>query len=760
MAIARLSGQEPPSHRRTLWLYAFFFLSGFPALLYQLVWQRALFTIYGINIESVTMVVSAFMLGLGLGSLVGGWISQRPGVPLLMLFGLAELGIGACGFISLTVFRYVAEFTAGTSALGTGLITFVLLMIPTALMGCTLPLLTEYLVRISGNVGRSVGALYFVNTLGSATACFAALLFIMNRFGETGSVRLAAVFNAAVGITVLILHFAGKTGARETQSAALSAQENEDAGRTPSLALQTLPFTITIPIAALSGFVALGYEILWYRAFSIAIAGRALAFAALLAFYLAGIAFGSLVSRMLCHRLTRGAMDRHLRNLAMFVIGANMLSYAILPSVGYLNRYRVVMVLPFIALAAALLGATFPLICHAGVKPDDRAGRGLSWLYVSNIIGSTLGSFVVGYILMDIWPVRSIAIALAITGLALGASMLIASEKGFSRRALAVGISCGLAVAIVAASGPLFYRFYESLEAHPGVIPDESYRDIVETKSGVITVHQDLTVYGSGGYDGKINTDLVNDINGLVRPASISYWHPAPREVLIIGLSTGAWAQVIANNPQVEKVTTVEINPGYLRLIRKYPQVRSLLDNPKVTVYIDDGRRWLVRNKLAKFDVIVSNTTFHWRANISNLLSREFLELVRSHLKPGGAMIYNLTASAEAQLTGLTVFPYGMRMGSCLVVSDSPLQYDLERWKSVVLNSRIDGKPLLDLNKPEDRQRFDETIAMYTSSRRQDELRATSTAHKLITDDNMGTEWAGPFKSKWGSAAAAQTGTH
>src|ERR1039457_6978880 len=102
------------------------------------------------------------------------------------------------------------------------------------------------------------------------------------------------------------------------------------------------------------------------------------------------------------------------------------------------------------------IGATFPLICHAGVKPDDRAGRGLSWLYVSNIIGSTLGSFVVGYILMDIWPVRSIAIALAITGLALGASMLIASEKGFSRRALAVGISCGLAVAIVAASGPLF----------------------------------------------------------------------------------------------------------------------------------------------------------------------------------------------------------------------------------------------------------------------------------------------------------------
>src|ERR1039457_7000124 len=111
MAIARLSGQEPPSHRRTLWLYAFFFLSGFPALLYQLVWQRALFTIYGINIESVTMVVSAFMLGLGLGSLVGGWISERPRVPLLMAFGVIELGVAVFGIFSLRVFQFVAQFT-------------------------------------------------------------------------------------------------------------------------------------------------------------------------------------------------------------------------------------------------------------------------------------------------------------------------------------------------------------------------------------------------------------------------------------------------------------------------------------------------------------------------------------------------------------------------------------------------------------------------------------------------------------------------
>src|SRR4029077_12363677 len=171
-----------PRDRRILGLYALFFLSGFPALLYQVVWQRALFTIYGVNIESVTMVVRAFILGLGLGSLGGGWLSERRGVPLLAVFGIAELGIGLFGVFSLAIFHYVAQYTAGTSALGTGAITFVLLLVPPALMGSTLPILTEHLVRISGNVGRSVGSLYFVNTLGSATACFCAVVFLMDRF--------------------------------------------------------------------------------------------------------------------------------------------------------------------------------------------------------------------------------------------------------------------------------------------------------------------------------------------------------------------------------------------------------------------------------------------------------------------------------------------------------------------------------------------------------------------------------------------------
>jgi spermidine synthase len=188
------------------WIYAVFLLSGFAALLYQIVWQRALYAIYGINIESVTMVVTAFMLGLGLGSIAGGIVSKDPKRPVLLMFALVELGIGLFGAVSLAVFHGVGEATLGMSTFGTFVVTFLLVLIPTLLMGSTLPLLVAHLVRSSGNVGKSVGTLYFVNTLGSAFASAAAVLFIMGHAGQTGSVRIAALLNLSVSLLAYIAH--------------------------------------------------------------------------------------------------------------------------------------------------------------------------------------------------------------------------------------------------------------------------------------------------------------------------------------------------------------------------------------------------------------------------------------------------------------------------------------------------------------------------------------------------------------------------
>lgn len=189
-----------------LWIYLVFFLSGFAALLYQVVWQRSLYAIYGINVESVTMIVTAFMLGLGVGSVAGGVVSKDPKRPVLLMFSLVELGIGIFGSISLSVFHAVGKVTLGMSAPMTFLVTFMLVLIPTLLMGSTLPLLVAHLVRSSGNVGKSVGTLYFVNTLGSAFASAAAVLVILGKAGQIGSVRIAAILNVTVSLLAYIAH--------------------------------------------------------------------------------------------------------------------------------------------------------------------------------------------------------------------------------------------------------------------------------------------------------------------------------------------------------------------------------------------------------------------------------------------------------------------------------------------------------------------------------------------------------------------------
>jgi len=190
-------------------LYPVFLISGFAAILYQLVWQRALFRLLGTSSESVTLIVTAFMLGLGLGSLAGGAWSSKPGRPLALLFGLVELGIGAFGLISLPLFSWIAAETPEASGLSIGLIAFIAVLIPTVLMGATLPLLVAFLVRRSGNVGRSVGMLYFVNTLGSALGSLAAALWILGALGQSGSVLLAAGINLAASLSVISVHVLG-----------------------------------------------------------------------------------------------------------------------------------------------------------------------------------------------------------------------------------------------------------------------------------------------------------------------------------------------------------------------------------------------------------------------------------------------------------------------------------------------------------------------------------------------------------------------
>jgi len=181
-----------------------FVFSGISALIYQLVWQRMLLMIYGSNVESVAMVVAAFLMGLGLGSLAGGEVSRWPRTPLILCFSAAEFGVGLYGLFSVCLFHWVGDASGDASEWLTGVLAFALVFLPTLLMGSTLPLLVAHQVRTTRDVGNAVSWLYFVNTLGAALGAFVAALWVLRVWGLSGSVRFAAIINAAVGSVVLL----------------------------------------------------------------------------------------------------------------------------------------------------------------------------------------------------------------------------------------------------------------------------------------------------------------------------------------------------------------------------------------------------------------------------------------------------------------------------------------------------------------------------------------------------------------------------
>jgi SAM-dependent methyltransferase len=226
----------------------------------------------------------------------------------------------------------------------------------------------------------------------------------------------------------------------------------------------------------------------------------------------------------------------------------------------------------------------------------------------------------------------------------------------------------------------------------------------------------------------------------------------------MIGLASGSWAQIVAHHSQVESEDVVEINPGHLQLIAQYPVVQSLLKNPKVHIFTDDGRRWLLAHPEARYDAIVANTSYYWRDHSTTLLSVEFLQLVRQHLKPGGIFYYNTTTSDDVLATGLTVFPYGMRVLNFLAVSDSPFAVDVNHWMSILRDYRIDGQLVFDPARPRSELVLQAYRALaatlgeppkFLSMEGTESMRARLGRRFIITDDDMGWEWRGGIVIPW-----------
>ncbi len=697
--------------------------SGVPALIYQVVWQRSLFTLFGTDSVAVAVVVSAFMLGLGAGSLLGGEISRRPRAPLLKVFAALEIGMACFALVSLPLFERVGAHAA-VSPLGLFGLSFLLLLVPTLMMGMTLPLLVTFLVRHSGLVGRSVGTLYAANTLGSAAACFLVAYGLMPYLGKQQSLQVAAAINGAVGLLVLLLD-GWERAKRDTPLPGTRSDAPRQAH---------LPVALGMLATAISGFLSLGFEVAWYRLFAFSTGGRAETLPVLLGYFLLGTATGSVLAGWTGHRL-RG---RSRTGLAIILAAACVSAVLVAPLLLVMTPHVSGMLrqAPLVVLPAALFGMVLPIACDFAVPANSQVGRRLGFLYAANIAGSTLGALAVGLLFMDVMSLRLVLVVLMAIGLASAA--VLGGRSVVANPGLAtIVLVAGLATSVAILSGSFYERLRPRFVAN---LPEGRFDEVIENQSGVITVDPDGIVYGGGVYDGRFNIDLLDDTSGIFRPFALSAVHPAPKQVLMIGLASGSWAQVVAHNPTVERLVVVEINPGYLELVRRHAVVESLLRNPRVEIVEGDGRQWLKAHPAAKFDAIVMNTTFSWRNNATNVLSREFLQLVASHLSAGGVAMLNPTGSAEVAATALSVFPHALDVGGMLVLGDEPLAFDRPRWLARQAEYRIDGRPVVDRADPGQVARLEEIVAN-VPVRDEAAVRQWAAGRTVITDDNLCVEW-------------------
>jgi spermidine synthase len=469
--------------RRARVLCVLIFFSGFPAMIYQLTWQWALSGIFGGSIEAVTILVAAFMVGLGLGSLAGGWLSKRRDIPLLPLLAAIELVSGACGLASLQIFNSAGALTSALPL--TAAAALALVVVPALPMGATLPLLVNHLVRRVGRVGNAVGRLYCVNILGAGAACLACLLllfpFAFPIFGMPGAVYVAVAINAAVALAALVVHW------RDRRDPTVASGEGPAAfvPRKPMLGLVPL-----LGLAAAGGFVALSYEIFFLRTVSYATGASSTAFAATSGAFLVGLAAGARRAGDNCTALTRdGAMRRAVGAL----MKANLLGLLFLPlldHLAWLDRGIIGVAILMVYLAARFWGSLLPYLAELGVAADHHAGMRTAILHLANCLGAAAGALFTGFVLMDQLGLVATAAALVVAGLVCAVLLISAlkmprAEK-ILRASLAVALSLLAVVVIPHWSASVLDRlqWISAPYAEPLVQPAENRNPVTSAKFG------------------------------------------------------------------------------------------------------------------------------------------------------------------------------------------------------------------------------------------------------------------------------------
>jgi spermidine synthase len=730
----------------------FFFLSGASGLIYQVAWVRILGLIFGVTVHAVSTVLAGFMAGLALGSYLAGRTAGRIRHPL-RAYGLVECGIGLCGLLTPRAFAALRDAypainraveaqaatwaAGGPSGLGGDLLggiaswlpslvrwalAFGVLMVPTTLMGATLPVMLKSSLTQGSSLGRSVSLLYAVNTFGAIAGTAGAGFYLIAHYGVQASIHLAAALNLGVGLVAVALSFvidAGGAGeARKTTDESAAGDRASSVVRSSSIvrqgaarALRQSPRQAVVYLAfAVSGLCGLGYEVIWFRLLSLfAFDNSTYAFTAMLAMVLLGIAAGSYALGPFM-----GRAGRRINWWIVFVLlewGIGMLaivSVTVLSHADAVIRWLVarwpalapltqrddgwVALAAFVAIVPAMFlsGMTFPVAAMLFASEGEDASRRVGSLYAANVLGAIAGSLLAGFVLMPALASQRSLLLLAGASALAGAAVLWAAPAPRPKRrqgwrvppwsgkaALTVVGTAGFALAT-----QLTPDMYAPLQQ--ARFPGKEvvwYREGLESTVTVVRDQQGLiTLYTNARGQARDEVPLVT-FHRLLGHLPLLL-HPQPRRALIVGIGGGATAGAMTQHPGVE-IDAVELSDAVIDAVRLFGHVNyRFFEHPNVHIRQADARNHLLISG-RRYDVVSGDAIRPNDAGSATLYSAEYYRLVLQSLEDGGLMTQWIPPFSDYEYrlvirTFLSVFPYATlwQDGDVLIGSNRPIRVD------------------------------------------------------------------------------------
>jgi spermidine synthase len=697
-ASATLKGNDH-QHARTAVLFCFF-VSGAAGLVYQVAWGKALGLVFGHTAYAIATVLAVFMGGLALGSaLLGKW-SERSRNPIALYAGL-ELGVAASGALSLAGLAgvralYITAYPAvsGSTVLLLALRFFgsaIVLLLPTFLMGGTLPVLVAGLTRQSAELGARISRLYWVNTAGAVVGTLVAGFLILPSLGLRETVAIAVALNVLAGVGALFISQPWKP--RQSSGDALVQEASDEVIVEGGLASSPRAGLLLAVTFGAVGGTAMAYEIGWTRMLAIMLGSSTYAFTLMLAVFLTGIVLGSMLFELWNRRARIPTVSTYAFTQSLTAFGALvfLVAFLQLPRVippilrATHESFRGLVAAQFVTYALAMLpaalvfGFNFPLVTLLFTGRETGRARhsaAVGRAYAANTLGAIIGAVLTGFWLMPkLGSFRVVALAASVNIL-LAFILEFASEAPGLRRMLGAGINLALAAVVIAAWSGMFY---DRTLAQFGTV---LYWDLYEGKLSVAETAATTAVpYAVDGLNSSVSVAQTEDYialrnNGKVDASNRDQttqllvghlgpiFHPAPRRVLIIGFGSGMTVSAVARYPEIERIDCVEIEPAVLGAAPYLPKLnRGVLRDPRVHIILDDARNFLLTTR-DSYDIIISEPSNPWIAGVAALFTQEYYRAALHRLNPGGIFVQWVQA--------YSLFPEDVRMVLATFVPQFP----------------------------------------------------------------------------------------